>query len=182
MVKTYCGNNLSFPGLISGTHTLGTNYQCMKRGIGVGSNLPYDTSFAGGYVPVDPRKFYCGNAVALPVAGGHFAVGSPSKCMQIGVGVGKAQRAGKGAPWGMTFFRYYLPYILFILIAGGIFTLLYFVKPKFIIKKDSVNNKFNNKFNWKFNWKLFIPYYLFSCLLLVILIWWFWKNFVRRWI
>ena len=28
----YCGNNALFPGLTTGTHFIGTNYQCLKKG------------------------------------------------------------------------------------------------------------------------------------------------------
>lgn len=171
----YCGNQANYPGLVSGTHFLGTNYQCMRKGIGIGRHLPYDSSYTGPHVPVDPRRFYCGNAHVPPVAGGYLATGSPSKCRMIGVGVGKAQRAAMGAPYGMNFVRYYLPYILFLLIIIVIFVILYFTKPKFITNKDS-----NNKYI--IDWVKFVPYFLLTCLIVAIIIWWFWKRFVRRWI
>lgn len=167
----YCGNNLNDHKLIAGTHTLGNNYQCLRKGIMVGRNLPYDASYAGVYAPVDPRRFYCGNALDLPV--GYFGTGSPSKCLSIGVGVGKAQRVVMGVPYGLNFVRYYLPYILFLFIIIGIFTILYFVKPKFVTKKD-INNKDI------IDWAKFVPYFVIACLVLVIIIWWFWKRFVRR--
>lgn len=175
MAQTYCGNDANFAGLSTGTHVIGTNYQCLRKGIGVGRNIPYDAAYATPHTPIDPRRFYCGNAAVLPAGGGHFAMGSPSKCLQIGVGVGKAQRAAMGPPAFMYFIRYILPYILFILISGGIFSVLYFTKPDFVSKKDN-NNK--NVIDWG---KL-IPFYLLFSLTAVIIIWWFWKRFVRRWI
>ena len=175
MAQMYCGNDLNFHGLLSGTHFLGTNYQCLQKGIGVGSNLPYDGNYSTPYAPVDGRKFYCGKDVAPPVGGGYFGMGSPSKCLAIGVGIGKAQRASMGPPAFMYFIRYILPYLLFFIIISGFFAILYFVKPKYIAKKD-------NKNKYIIDWDKFIPYYIIICLVTAIFIWWFWKRFVRRWI
>ena len=118
----------------------------------------------------------CGNADVPPPGGGHFAVGSPSKCQQIGVGVGKAQRAAMGAPVAMYFIRFVLPYLLFFLISGVIFLIFYFIKPKFMVKKDPKTQK--NVIDWS----KFIPNYAVACLLVAILIWVFWKRYVRRWV
>lgn len=175
MAKMYCGNQANYPGLVAGTHFLGTNYQCLRKGIGVGSHLPYDTAYSGDYTPVDGRKFYCGNDEVPPEAGGYIGIGSPSKCLSIGVGVGKAQRAGLGPPTFMFFFRYVLPYLLFIFIVGGIFAVLYFVKPTFITKKFYQNIDV-------IDWDKFVPYYLLACLVTAICIWWFWKQYVLKWV
>ena len=175
MAKIYCGNKGNFDGLVRGTHILGTNYQCLRKGIGIGSNLPYDYDYSGQHVPIDDRKYYCGNAVSIPVGGGHFAMGSPAKCLAVGIGVGKAQRAAMGPPAYMYFIRYILPYIIFVILAGIIFTVFYLVRPKFLNKKDQQLNDI-------IDWNKFIPYYLLFCLIISIFIWWFWKNYVRRWI
>lgn len=175
MSQIYCGNSLNFDGLLTGTHVIGSNYQCLRKGIGIGSHIPYDASYAGGYAPIDDRRFYCGNTAVPPVAGGYFAVGSPSKCLQVGVGVGKARVAALGPPFGMNFVRYYLPFVLFFVISGGLFVILYFTKPNFMTKKDDKNSDV-------IDWSKFIPYYLLSCLILAIIIWFFWKRYVRRWI
>lgn len=172
----YCGNSVNYPGLVNGTHFLGTNYQCLRRGIGIGRHLPYDASYAQPYVSIDARRFYCGNAPVPPPGGGYFAVGSPSKCQQIGVGIGKAHRAAMGPPAAMYFIRFILPYLLFFLIIGGFFLVFYFTKPKFLVKKESNTQKV------VIDWGKFIPYYTISCLVTGILIWWFWKTYVRRWI
>jgi hypothetical protein len=172
MPRMYCGNQANFPGLVAGTHVLGTNYECLRRGIGVGSHLPYDNSYAQPHVPVDARRFYCGNNPAAPV--GYFTVGSPSKCQQIGIGVGKAQRAALGPPFAMYFIRFVLPYLLFLLLVGGIFVIFYFTKPKFLIKKDPNMNKI------VIDWSKFLPYYAVACLIVAIIIWWFWKMYIRR--
>ena len=173
MANIYCGNQTNFPGLISGTHILGTNYQCLRKGIGVGSNLPYDEKYTGVHMPVDGRKYYCGNSNVIPVAGGYSAIGSPSKCLAVGIGVGKAQRARRGAPAFMYFIRYILPYIIFVVLAGVIFSVFYLVKPKFLTKKDQYSNDI-------IDWNKFIPYYLLCSLIIFISILWFWRNFVRR--
>lgn len=172
----YCGNQANFSGLLSGTHFLGTNYQCMRRGIGLGKNLPYDDTYTQPHMPIDERKFYCGNSPVLPQGDGYFALGSPSKCQQIGIGIGKAQRAAMGPPAFMYFIRYILPYILFFLIIGVVFIVIYFTKPKFFTKKDLNTNKDI------IDWSKFLPYYTVLCFVVAIIIWWFWKRFVRRWI
>ena len=170
----YCGNNATDPRVVSGTHVLGTNYQCLRKGIAVGRHLPYDASYTQPHVPIDGRRFYCGNAPVLPAGGGYFANGSASKCLQNGVGVGKAQRAAMGPPAAMYFIRFVLPYLLFFFIVGGIFLIFYFTKPKFLKMKKNMKNVID--------WSKFIPYYLVVCLVVAIIIWWFWKKFVRRWV
>jgi hypothetical protein len=177
MVKTYCGNNANFQGLITGTHIVGTNYQCLRKGIGVGKNLPYDESFSGNYTPIDPRTFYCGNSDVIPNNMGYFAVGWPAKCLQTGIGIGKARKAVQKPPFGMNFIRYYLPYLLFIIIVSIIFVIFYFIKPKFLTKQDPYDQ---NKRNIDFD-KL-IPYMIISALVVGILLYCFWKNYVKRWI
>lgn len=176
-MPTYCGNNLNDPKLISGTHVIGTNYQCLRKGIAVGRFLPYDSNYSGGYAPVDPRTFYCGNAPEPPAGGGYFSVGWPAKCLQTGIGVGKAQRAAMGPPMFMYFIRHVLPYTLFFIIFGAIFTILYFIKPTFITKDDE-----NDRNKRIIDWGKFIPVILVNSLVVGIIIYWFWKNYVKRFI
>lgn len=175
MAQIYCGNQANFPGLAAGTHVLGTNYQCLRKGIGIGSHLPYDAAYAQPHNPIDGRRFYCGNQPNPPVNGNYFGMGSPAKCLAIGVGVGKAQRAGMGPPAMMYFIRYILPYLLFFILSGGIFAIFYFTKPLFLTRRDEKNRNV-------IDWNKFVPYYLLACLILAILIWLFWRRFVRRWI
>ena len=169
----YCGNNLNNQKLISGTHVLGTNYQCLRRGIGVGRNLPYDDAFSQPYVPVDNRKFYCGNSDILPPAGGYFSIGSPSKCMQVGVGVGKIQRAAMGLNARDYFIRYILKYIIVLFISGGIFSILYFIKPSFVMKTKNKKTVID--------WGKLIPFFFLFSLIVVVIVWHVWKRFVMRW-
>ena len=74
----YCGNSANYPGLKNGSYRIGSNYECLRKGIGIGKNLPYDKNFSLPYKPIDNRKFYCGKSKILPA--GYFAIGSPSKC------------------------------------------------------------------------------------------------------
>jgi hypothetical protein len=172
MAQTYCGNNALYPGIVAGTHIQGTRLQCLRKGFGIGSNLPYDASFAGLYAPVDGRRFYCGNAPVAPV--GYFAVGSSSKCLQIGVGGGKRQRAAGGAPAFMYFIRHVLPYLSFIVISVIVFSTIYYTRPKFITK---IENK-----KEVIDWARFTPWFISFCLIIAVLIFWFWKRHVRTWI
>lgn len=172
MVQTYCGNSLNYSGLLAGTHVIGTNYECLRKGIGVGSHLPYDAQYAQPHAPIDQRRYYCGNN-GLPA--GYFAVGSPIKCLQIGIGVGKSQRAAMGPPAFMYFIRHVLPYMSFVLVMGVIMLVVYFTKPKFWVKKDNDNKDV-------IDWGKFVPYYVAMGLLVAIFIWFFWTRYVRRWI
>ena len=95
MTQIYCGNNKNYHGLISGTHILGTNYECLKKGIGVGFNLPFDPLYLNNFIPIDKRKFYCGKNITPPIE--YFAIGNASICLQKGVGTGKRLKALKGS-------------------------------------------------------------------------------------
>jgi hypothetical protein len=171
--RTYCGNNNNYIGLLRGTHRLGTNYECLRKGIGAGSRLPYDQDYSLNYNPVDTRKFYCGNGAEVPAE--YFAVGSPSKCLALGIGIGKSQKARKGPPRFMYFIRYVLPYLLFVILASIIFVSFYFTKPSFLTIKDKENQ--NN-----IDWVKFIPYYLLCCLIIAIVIYFIWTRYILQWI
>ena len=141
----YCGNNLNDPKLTSGTHNIGTNYQCLRKGIGVGINLPYDPSYSRPYIPIDNRKFYCGKSRRLPRGRGYFAIGSPSKCLQKGVGIGKKQIANRRGGGGGGKYKFsfstinidkFNPYIIFLVVITILSVLFYFVKPKIITKPN----------------------------------------------
>ena len=85
----YCGNNLLSPLLQAngGDCVIGTNYKCLKKGIGYGINSPIDLEFIN-YEPIDqPENIYCGNNIQLPIRYERF--GRRSSCLRKGVGVGK---------------------------------------------------------------------------------------------
>lgn len=93
MSSIYCGNNLSYSGIVNGTHRMGTNLECLRIGIGKGKSLPADPNFAEEYNPFDKRTYYCGNQDEIPEGTTHFAMGSPSKCLSTGIGIGKKKKA-----------------------------------------------------------------------------------------
>ena len=98
MLPSYCGNNALFPDLLNGNKQLGTRYQCFKKGLGKGLNLPVDPNYNGPYNPIDPTRVYCGNQNVLPA--GYDRIGNLSECLRKGIGVGKRQRALGGAGGG----------------------------------------------------------------------------------
>lgn len=161
-IKTYCGNNKAFSGLLSGTHVIGTNYQCLQKGIGLGFNKPYDPEYNKPYVPIDTRKFYCGLKDKVPKK--YFAVGSPSKCLQKGVGVGKKlknytenkKEIDKSEDLDLSFsFKDSKDYsYLYITIISIIpFLILYTIKPFFIKKLDKDKK-------YVIDWGKFMCYYI----------------------
>lgn len=76
MNEIYCGNNK----LISNRR--GNRYECFRKGVGVGLNKKELEI----YLPITKSKIYCGNK-DLPTNYSKF--GTPSECLQKGVGVGK---------------------------------------------------------------------------------------------
>lgn len=179
--EIYCGNNAKHPDLRNGTKILGNRYLCLKRGIGIGLNLPLDPSANGPYSPIDKTKYYCGKTTKLPP--GYDRFGSLPKCLSVGVGVGKRKKAQEQSDTqtspGSRFMGYnnledkkssfsFKNRMIYFYIAGvvymaiAIFLILYFAKPRFVTKK--VDNKY------KIDWRKFILYYcLFLFFELVIL-------------
>lgn len=82
----YCGNNAAHPDLVSGRSARGTRYQCFIKGIGIGKALPRVNKQP--YIPIDPRKVYCGKSDNL--VAGYAIMGNAAMCLQKGVGVGRA--------------------------------------------------------------------------------------------
>jgi hypothetical protein len=69
---------------------IGSNYECMRKGIGVGSRI----KLPRGYRPetIDPRAhLYCGGKNKAPV-GKHK--GNPLQCFRKGFGIGKKVQYG----------------------------------------------------------------------------------------
>ena len=170
-VKTYCGNNSLFTGLVNGTHVLGSNYQCLRKGIQTGNHLPYDPNYNNPYAPIDKRKFYCGNKENLP--NGYFAKGSPSKCLQKGIGVGKSMRARRevddssseegSSGTGSVSFAFSnskkYPYICIATMLILIFIALYIIKPRCI-------TRINHDKKVVIDWGKFICYYVCTIILI----------------
>jgi hypothetical protein len=88
----YCGNNRNSKELKNGKR-IGSRYQCLKKGIGVGMGLPLDLDYLQEYIPIDARKIYCGKAPRLPE--GYDILGTSHMCYTKGVGVGRTMKAKK---------------------------------------------------------------------------------------
>lgn len=78
--ETYCGNNA----YELENKRLGSRYDCFRKGVGVGLNLPIVPER---YEPIDRYRVYCGNARRLPE--GYNIMGTRADCLRKGVGVGK---------------------------------------------------------------------------------------------
>ena len=89
----YCGNNANNRSVVRGERVIGTRFDCMKKGVGTGLYMPYDTSYLEQYVPIDDTRAYCGNKQGLPE--GYDRFGSLHECFVKGVGVGRRQKAVK---------------------------------------------------------------------------------------
>jgi hypothetical protein len=164
MPPIYCGNNALDTDLVSGNKVIGTRYQCLRKGVGIGNNLPYDHKFTLPYAPIDTTKIYCGNSVALP--GGYDRFGNLHQCMQKGVGVGKRLRANQGPVGGddnnnprlfgggtytpLTHTKLVLTLVIVSVIS---FVLLYITKPKYITKRDKHGKQY-------ISWKKFLLLYV----------------------
>ena len=88
----YCGNN----GNILGPDIrAGTNYECLRRGIGGALRQPVDPSYMLPYAPLyDTPRIWCGmDEDNLPA--GYDAVGVPPQCLSRGWGIGLAINASR---------------------------------------------------------------------------------------
>lgn len=163
-MNIYCGNNQLDPDLLNGSLNMGNRYQCLKKGIGKGLNLPYDEKYSNDYIPIDDRKIYCGNNDVLPE--GYHSYGNLPQCLQKGIGIGKRQRAINGPSNNfspLTYILRYKKYILILLIAKILFIILYFGKPNIIMTKDQTEK-------YKINWGKFVIVYLIVYLPILLLI------------
>jgi hypothetical protein len=157
MPSIYCGNNGNAPGLLSGRETLGTRYDCLRKGIGVGRKLPYNPdNYANAFARLDPRIPYCGNSANLP--NGYNHMGSLRECYESGIGVGMAQRAQQGYIFvgSPIFFN-----LLFLGLFALFFILSYIYKPFFVIKEGKENKEID--------WEKFIANSVAVALVLLII-------------
>ena len=151
MPDIYCGNNSRDVQLLSGNQVIGTRNGCLRKGIGKGLHLPYDSKYAGDYLPIDNRKIYCGNENILPT--GYDIMGNLPQCLQKGIGIGKMQKAQNKDIKKESLFTMngdqisnlqkhnkYIFIISYVFLISFLFVLLYITKPSFITDKD-VNNK-----------------------------------------
>jgi hypothetical protein len=168
MAQIYCGNNAMDINLLNGNKVLGTPYKCLRQGVGKGLSLPYDAKYAGAYMPIDQRQIYCGNQPELP--DGYDSMGSLPQCLQKGIGIGKRQRAEQGPPRFMLFVRIILPVLIFLLVAGGLFSVLYFEKPSIVTLQDKK----------EIDWGKFMAFYVPTVILVGILIFLLWNFWVLK--
>lgn len=136
MSRYYCGNNRNS----ANGRILGTRYKCLKIGIGKGFNMAVDPEYLNDYDPIDIRKIYCGKKNRLP--NGYDYMGNAPLCLQKGIGIGKKQKAEGGSSEGgssddggdFIYKNNNLRYFLILFFCILFFTLIYTIKPKFIIK------------------------------------------------
>jgi len=88
----YCGNNRLSRKLANGAQ-IGDRLGCLRRGIYIGLNLPYDEEYTGQYEPIDNTRLYCGTRLNLPE--NYDRIGQNHECHRIGVGIGKRIKASK---------------------------------------------------------------------------------------
>lgn len=181
MTEIYCGNNKLSPRLE--TMRRGTKYECMKKGIGVALHMPVDEDFLGEYKPIDKRKTYCGNKTKLPK--GYSIMGSPSKCLVKGIGVGKKIKAERGdmyddnggyeddyAGYSPSYSRINTEAfaLLCLVWSVSIFVFLYIQKPRIVSIRDTTTGK------PRINWRKFSIVYGLSCLLFTVCLYFIMKS------
>ena len=163
MVDIYCGNNSQDTGLVTGTKVLGTRYRCLQKGIGKGLNMPYDDKYLGAYAPIDNTRIYCGNLTVLPA--GYDRFGTITECLQKGIGVGKKLKAERGP----SRFRYMYPIVIFLLLELFLFLWLYNVKPNIILDTRI------EEIDWEKFWMVFVQ----ISMMFAIIVFLFWKYYLR---
>jgi len=159
----YCGNNRLHPTVTSGKAVIGNRYGCFKKGVGKGLHI-YNPDYNGPYDPIDTTKSYCGASNDLP--DGFDRLGSNAECLNKGIGVGMLQRARKGAPKRI---KQYLFLTTFLAGTVGIYLALYFMKPDFVMKKES-----NGETSKDIDWVQFVGIGMLGVLLLFVILFIVW--------
>lgn len=161
-MPSYCGNNALHPSLLDGTNILGSRYSCLRKGIGKGSNMPYDINYTYPYEPIDPTRIYCGNNNNLPEDYDRF--GNLPQCIQKGIAIGKIQKANRGHP---SLFYTYMKHIIFAIVSILLFVILYTTQPSFLTK--TVDNII------VIDWTKFLLFYLQNLIIFYLLLFYFIK-------
>ena len=168
-MSIYCGNNRLDESLLNGSSVIGTRYSCLRKGIGTGLNMKYDSKYNSDYEPIYDTKIYCGDKENLP--DNYDSFGNLAQCLQKGVAIGKKQKAMKGEPFLYSIFNtkyiYYYKFILWLSLSIIIFTLLYYTKPYFILQNNLENINTNKQIEWS---RFFIIYFLIIIPLFVIIL------------
>jgi hypothetical protein len=149
----YCGGNRLHRPLLNGEVELGTRYQCMKKGISKGLNLPYDNNYLNDYEPLYPLKLWCGKSDQLPE--NYDKIGTPPECLRYGIGIGKRKKALDGGDFNIDDNNNKKSrFLFFILIEIVLFITIYYTKPTFLLKKDD-NDKIKS-----FDYTKFVFFYI----------------------
>lgn len=90
----YCGNNRHE---LSRGKRLGTPYECLKQGVGVGLHSSLK-GFNPSYDPIIQDATYCGTSVNPPPG---KTIGTPTQCLMKGVGIGKRLQYERGGKLSM---------------------------------------------------------------------------------
>jgi hypothetical protein len=144
-MATYCGNNALDADLVAGRVVSGNRYECLRKGIGVGRNLPVDLKYAEAYAPLDPTRRYCGLNDDLP--DGYDDFGTRGDCLRNGIGMGKRMAAVEAFERGVRPVRARLGKrmltfsVLSVVLAAVYFSILYFTKPDIITKNVGIKRE-----------------------------------------
>ena len=94
MTTTYCGKNRN---MLGPTVIQGTNYGCLRRGIGGGlHHRPINPDYLVPYSPLyDLPNLWCGISPTVPP--GYDAMGTPPQCLTKGWGIGMTMAAEQQA-------------------------------------------------------------------------------------
>lgn len=88
----YCGNNAKSKKLTIEKFKIGKPYQCLRKGIGVGLNLPLNTDMVGPYKPLRKRSFFCGKKANID-KDKYDRMGDPTECLRAGIVIGQKKKA-----------------------------------------------------------------------------------------
>jgi di/tricarboxylate transporter len=92
-------------------------------------------------------------------------MGSPARCLQKGVGIGRSRKARKGSPY----LKWVGIGVLSLILMTALFLTLYFSKPKFIQTKDKKP---------QIDWGLFMAFYIpMCCVIILVAVGVIWKFF-----
>jgi hypothetical protein len=144
-MEIYCGNNALDSDLVSGKKRGGTPYECFRKGVGMGKNLP---SQKGEYKKLYDSRIFCGKV--LKDTDKYSRMGFPYECLQKGIGVGKSlskieyNNFTSDTPILFSKAKFLAIFIVIFAIFFAIFfviafVLLWFLKPKLVKKNDKRN-------------------------------------------
>ena len=88
----YCGNNAKSKKLTKEKYKIGKSYECLRKGIGVGKNLPLNTDMLGPYKPIKKRTFFCGKKSNWDRQK-YDRIGDPTECLRAGIVIGQKLKA-----------------------------------------------------------------------------------------